>query len=578
MALTITYEIINGEFPITVTLNSTSDPDRIPPIATNVHTAIDGYGQYTFDSVPEDDYILTFTDALGCTFPLTVCDLSAEITDIVYPCEFDFTINWVETMPSPSRTPTPSPTQPPTPTPTPTITITPTVSCARPGGLTLYSWWYISGSTGYIFYTGLTAACEVLSQWSIYSHYQGTGGFIASTAIGEPIYPGSGTSCVLLPDGFWIRTSGFTSPTIVQVVNGHIYAYPPCPSPTLTPTPTITPTKTPTPTITLSKTPSRTPTATRMASRTPTPTPTITPSTSPSAPNFKITGVIDSACTPLLGLYFIQIIVTGGTAPYQYSIDNGVTYTAPTNATSYIFPLSAPFGTEVYDITVLDSSGINYRWPRISCGSLSVQIWPIYLTATASGTYRYFYDGPSQPTHFWDLNLSIQASEPYGTVVEAVGNPDVGTTFLGWSYELADRFTINNIVWITEDETLIYTFNADGVKIYGYFIDDGQNGPISIDFCYNTGTGRDPSDADKLYLCTTCADLGGTTETIYFNITEYTTLGIEGATWYKDSALTQTADNGFYIDSSQTYSTIYGVANGIPINYGTCGGGTILTC
>lgn len=572
MAVTITYQVINGEFDITVTLASTSDPLTI--IATNVHSA---YGVYTFDSVPEDDYILTFTDALGCTFPLTVCDLAAEITDIVYPCEFDFTINWVETMPSPSRTPTPSPTQPPTPTPTPTITITPTVSCARPGGLTLYNWWYISGSTGYVFYNTLGEACYVLSQWNISTtQYQGIGGFIASTAIGEAIYPGGGTSCNLLPDGFWIRTtSPPTSPTIVQVLNGHIYAYPPCPSPTLTPTPTITPTKTPTPTITLSKTPSRTPTATRMASRTPTPTPTITPSTSPSAPNFKITGVIDKACTPLLGSYFIQIFVSGGTAPYQYSIDNGVTLTAPTNATSYIFPLSAPNGDEVYDIYVQDSAGQVYLWTEISCMNACLIIIPIYLTPTASGFWRYYYDLPSHPARSFDFTEGMQDCNVYGTVVEAVGNPDVGTTFLGWSYNLADRFTIGNIDWITETDTLNYTFRNPSVTIYGYFTD---NGPISLDFCYTPAD--NPSTItydDKLYACD-CTVNGGATVTVYFNATLYVSDGIENVTWYSDAALTIPVANGYYIDGSQAFSTIYGVTNGIPINHGTCGGGNSVEC
>jgi len=264
----------------------------------------------------------------------------------------------------------------------------------------------------------------------------------------------------------------------------------------------------------------------------------------------------------------ITITISGGIAPYQYSINNGVTLTAPIYNTTYAFMGLVAGG--VYNIYVRDNAGIVYRWTEIDCSGIYIEIIPIYLTPTASGFYRYFYDGPSYPLRFWDLTQGMGVTEPYGMVVEAVGNPAGGTTFLGWSYELADRFTINNISWITEDETLIYTFKTDNIKIYGYFID---NGPISLDLCFIAATIPSTiSYNDKQFACTLCGENLGTTVTVYFDPVLYQANGIEGVTWYKDAALTTVVDNGYYLDGSQAFSTIYGVTTGIPINHGICDG------
>jgi hypothetical protein len=151
--------------------------------------------------------------------------------------------------------------------------------------------------------------------------------------------------------------------------------------------------------------------------------------------------------------------------------------------------------------------------------------------------------------------------------------PTDPTVFLGWSYEYADRFTIDNISMITTNAEFTYTFQGNNdpteIIIYGYFIDDG---PMSLDFCFTPV--EMPSTItydDKLFACN-CTVNGGATVTVYFDKELYLTLGIEGVIWYSDVELTTPVANGYYIDGSQAFSTIYGVTTGVPINHGICGG------
>src|ERR1035437_3622864 len=122
MAATITYVVTNGAYPVTVSISPAVAPD-------NVHN---GEGEYSFEGIPVGDYVLTFTDNHGCTYEMTVCDLMAEITSVVYSCVFDFTLDLVLSIPSttPSATlsATPSVTPSETPTVTPSISRTPTIT------------------------------------------------------------------------------------------------------------------------------------------------------------------------------------------------------------------------------------------------------------------------------------------------------------------------------------------------------------------------------------------------------------------------------------------------------------------
>jgi hypothetical protein len=167
---------------------------------------------------------------------------------------------------TPTNTMTPTQTMTPTITPTitPTRTVTPTVtpSCARPAGLTNYSFVFCVGSSPCVSFTGsLTSACDALQTGSSFG---GQTNQAASLTIGQNVYSGLGTGCQLIGSGYYI-----VSGNVVQVTNGVIVSFPSCPTQTPTPTPTVTPT------ITLTNTPTVTPTPTITI----TPTLTITPTT-----------------------------------------------------------------------------------------------------------------------------------------------------------------------------------------------------------------------------------------------------------------------------------------------------------
>jgi hypothetical protein len=188
--------------------------------------------------------------------------------------------------PTNTITPTVTSTNTQTPTLTPTKTVTP--SCARPTGLTNYTFNFCVGNTPCVNFIGnLTAACNALQSGSSFG---GQIGQASSLTIGQNVYNGFGTSCELIGSGYYI-----VSGNVVQVTNGVIVSFPICPTqtPTQTPTNTVTPTLTPTntqtitptrtvtptttPTLTATQTPTTTPTLTATPTQTRTQTPTLTP-------------------------------------------------------------------------------------------------------------------------------------------------------------------------------------------------------------------------------------------------------------------------------------------------------------
>lgn len=151
---------------------------------------------------------------------------------------------------TPSITPSLSITATPSRTPSRTPSITPT--CARPGGLTTYTFNYELENPEWNFTTAFPDACWALSVWGTRS----AGGELAqaaSLATGQTVYSSIATNCNTIGSGYYIVEigSGYT-PTIIHVnSSGVIDSYPVCPPPSVTPSPT--------PSLSISKTPSVTP-------------------------------------------------------------------------------------------------------------------------------------------------------------------------------------------------------------------------------------------------------------------------------------------------------------------------------
>lgn len=205
-------------------------------------------------------------------------------------------------------TPTLTATLNPTSTPTLTRTVTPTVSCARPTGLTNYTFNYQTYDPIFVFTGSLNDACSKLNS----PGYNGFTGQTTSLTPGSTVYQGLGTGCNTVPTGYYI-TNVSGSDVVIYIVNGVVNSFPNCP--TLTPTPTSTPTNTPTD-------PPATPTST------PTLAATSTPTTTPSSPQ--------QGCIKLENIGFTQD-PTGCTSPG----------TANNIITTYRVALYDPSGTNL---------------------------------------------------------------------------------------------------------------------------------------------------------------------------------------------------------------------------------------
>lgn len=246
----------------------------------------------------------------------------------------------------------------------------------------------------------------------------------------------------------------------------------------------------------------------------------------------------------------ISIEVAGGVPPYEYSIDNGVTFSAPTTSTVYIF---SDISSGYYDIYVRDSEGSIYRWERIYCNNIKVTFEPVYLTPISTG----------------DINGHTVAFDIYGdlnTTYAALATTTNSTLFYGWSLDKPDRFTYNSgwpLISSLNEYTHTFLSTNDSIVIYGIFYKDG---PSSQEFCfYPSESGYIATQPDIDNYCATC-DLH---KTVYFNTYDYITYGIANIVWYLDPELSIFVESGYYKAFGITCA-LYRLGGGITYDGGTC--------
>jgi hypothetical protein len=137
--------------------------------------------------------------------------------------------------------------------------------------------------------------------------------------------------------------------------------------------------------------PSITPTPSISITPSVTATPSITPSITPSRSAIPVLSLIANVdCANQI----LAVTASGGTSPYEFSKDGGVTWTS---GSSNPYQFTSVSG--ILDPWVKDADGSLFRYDRIDCGELSVTFEPIYLNANAVGailapdsnSYRYVY-------------------------------------------------------------------------------------------------------------------------------------------------------------------------------------------
>jgi len=318
---------------------------------------------------------------------------------------------------------------------------------------------------------------------------------------------------------------------------------------TQTPTQTVTSTSTQTPTQTLTSTNTQTQTNTQSQTATNTRTPTSTPTpttSSPPPPNLlRITGTTVD-CTGGNA----TINVAGGLPPYEYSLDAGLNWTAPTSASYY----SASTALAYIDPWVRDQTGIFYRGTQTQCSDYTLTVVPTYLTYNSQG-----YVTASNPTQYTSsFILSGSYDSNHGLSATALGT----TTFIAWSNSPGTVDIISSLSSITYNlrySTTIYAL-FDVVDV------------VTKEFCYYNISGSALSTSDLNVVCSTCP----TSSIVYFNKSAYSSSkgDITALTWYSSSLLSGTTSNGFYkqpiTDTTISNPPIFILASGIPTYSGSC--------
>ncbi|MFW5847345.1 MAG: hypothetical protein ACOCVF_00300 [bacterium] len=251
----------------------------------------------------------------------------------------------------------------------------------------------------------------------------------------------------------------------------------------------------------------------------------------------------------------ITVGVTGGTSPYEYSIDGGETYTDPVSESTYIFDELDTALT--YNVVVRDGNNNIFSWGEISCDMVTVTYVPYYINPLAEGGIE------DESEALYEESFSVTL--PWGSTYETTGNPSGNTSFLGWSYfEPNTRRGGRSVRYFTRFDKIDHKFTSD-TTIYGVFDNTEIGNPYNIRMCYYPSSNPDNTSTENLiYYCEECPEI----VVIYADRSDVYDLGLENVTWYKDPALTQLADDGFYKPNN-----IRGL---IPIYYSNSGLPTII--
>jgi hypothetical protein len=253
----------------------------------------------------------------------------------------------------------------------------------------------------------------------------------------------------------------------------------------------------------------------------------------------------------------ITLTVSGGVGNYEYSIDNGTTYTSPTSNLSHTF---TDISNAVFP-KVRDSRGVVVSAPEVNC-NVSTTFEILSIDDIGTGILRdSFFSIFAQRT-------SITATRPNGTDYTVTAVPTNDSTFLGWT--LSDVKS-ENVQYITTNTAYTHKFVNNNEKIYAAV---KRTNVIKIDFCY-----YDPNTTNVTEnICKSCP----TIVSVYFNESSFYSGGLLNIIWSSSPDLNTTVSNGYYrakpIDGIIKDFRIYNVSSGIAVLVAGGCSDTTLTC
>jgi hypothetical protein len=252
----------------------------------------------------------------------------------------------------------------------------------------------------------------------------------------------------------------------------------------------------------------------------------------------------------------INITITGGIAPYYYSVDNGKTLIQSTEQTYQFTDLTGG----IYDVYVSDSNTSFDMWVEQNCNPVTVIFETVFLTQYSIGQ---IYD-----ENFVPYTTSFSVTKDKDTLYNTSSTSLNGSSFLGWSLvdmsgNKPSKSQMNKVNYLTKNSNYTHLFDHN-TTVYAIF---DKSGPEFLDFCYfPTPVGYAATEADLEYYCPNCSQ----TVRVYYNESLYNTIGFEKITWYKDVNLTTPVDTGYYKLLSDTKTLIYRLANGLATYSGSC--------
>lgn len=266
---------------------------------------------------------------------------------------------------------------------------------------------------------------------------------------------------------------------------------------------------------------------------------------------------------------YFNVKITSGTATGPYTIyydqinANNITTRTYTNqpATNVSYTdLTTGAGVNVYfpDTalklyvynTQCDSSYV-FTLPLYECNvdySVIEIIQPEFITVN----YEIFKLNPEATGYVTDNITQAQKltkSFLLGSNQSITGVTTNSSVFVGWSFEKGPNPLLQT--------GQVFTHNVQTSATYYAIIDKVL--PVEKKFCKYATT-----DSEAI-ICDSCK----TVITVYFNRSLYESQGINNVTWYKDRALTQVVDNGYYKEyfEEQTPTnrliSIYRLVNGL---------------